>query len=73
MLPSQRDQISKITMEIFSGLLLILLSIVWFYYLFSNPGKSRYYKWYSLQRNVLAGIILFLLGLAMMCEVLNFN
>ncbi len=56
-------------MNFYYGLLLILLSLVWFYYVLTKQSDKTVYKWYALQRNLFGAIILFLLGLILMLDL----
>ncbi len=46
-----------------TGLLIIISSLFWFYYLYTKSYQSKHFKWYAVQRDILGGIILMLLGL----------
>ena len=45
------------------GVLLMLLGLLSFYHTIKYPDRSKYWKYYSMQRDILGGIISFLLGL----------
>jgi len=53
--------------DFYIGLGLIILSLFWFYYIFNNsPSKKDTFRSYSIQRDIMGGLTLFIFGLLMM-------